>query len=126
MSGISQRHLPETADVLAPDGSEVRILEATERGSMAQFRIQPGQIAKAICHRTVDELWFVTAGRGRIWRKDAGSECVTELAPGLSLTIPCGTSFQFRCDGETALEIIGVTMPPWPGDGEALFVQGPW
>lgn len=126
MSGISQRHLPDNADVLAPDGSEVRILVATGRGSMAHFRLQPGQVAKAICHRTVDELWFVTAGCGRIWRKDQAGETVTGLVPGLSLTIPAGTSFQFRCDGEEALDIVGVTIPPWPGEDEAEFVQGPW
>ena len=126
MSGIGQRYLPDNADVLAPDGSEVRILVATGRGSMAHFRLQPGQVAKAIRHRTVDELWFVTAGCGRIWRKDQAGETVTGLVPGLSLTNPAGTSFQFRCDGDEALDIVGVTMPPWPGEDEAEFVQAPW
>lgn len=126
MSGITQRQLPGKADVLAPDGSEVRILVATGKGSMAHFRLAPGQLAKAIRHRTVDELWFVTAGRGRLWRKNEADESETALVPGLSLTIPAGTSFQFRCDGDEALDIVGVTMPPWPGEDEAVFVQGPW
>lgn len=93
---------------------------------MAHFRLAPGQVAKAIVHRTVDELWFVVAGSGRIWRKTDGAETIISLLPGLSLTIPAGTSFQFRCDGDAPLDVVGVTMPPWPGEDEAVFVAGPW
>jgi mannose-6-phosphate isomerase-like protein (cupin superfamily) len=42
------------------------------------------------------------------------------------LTIPTGTHFQFRCDGTAPLEAVAVTMPPWPGAGEADAVAGPW
>ena len=126
MSGAGERQLPGAPDVTAPDGSEVRILVSVPRGSMAHFRLQPGQVAQAIVHRSVDELWYVTSGQGRIWRKAADTETVTELVPGLSLTIPVGTSFQFRCDGTEPLDIVGVTMPPWPGADEAVFVKGRW
>ena len=83
-------------------------------------------IAKAVTHRTVEEIWCVTRGRGRIWRKAAEREEVTELAAGTSITIPTGTHFQFRNDGGEPLEVVGVTMPPWPGDGEAFIVEGKW
>ncbi|MBL8791619.1 MAG: cupin domain-containing protein [Rhizobiales bacterium] len=126
MSAAGEKPLPETPDVLAPDGSEVRILVSTARGSMAHFRLQPGQVAQAIVHRSVDEVWYVTSGRGRIWRKSGDTESITELFPGLSLTIPVGTFFQFRCDGTEPLDIVGVTMPPWPGADEAIFVKGRW
>lgn len=126
MIAPGDRKLPDTPDVIAPDGSEVRLLSATVRGSMAQFRLAPGQVSKAIVHHTVDEVWYVSAGRGRIWRKSGSHEMITQLEPGLSLNIPVGTAFQFRCDGDTSLDIIGVTMPPWPGDGEAQFVDGVW
>ena len=110
----------------APDGSEVRILLGLPRGGMAQFRLLPGQVSRAVCHRTVEEIWYVTEGRGRIWRKAEGREEVTELHPGLCLTIPLGTQFQFRAEAESALAVIGVTMPPWPGEDEAYPVEGPW
>lgn len=113
-------------DAIAPDGSEVRLLSATARGSMAAFRLMPGAVAKAVEHRTVEEIWYVVAGTGRIWRKSDDREEVTELAPGLSLTIPTGTRFQFRCDGDIPLDIVAVTMPPWPGSEEALFIDGKW
>lgn len=126
MSAAGEKPLPETPDVLAPDGSEVRILVSTARGSMAHFRLQPGQVAQAIVHRSVDEIWYVASGRGCIWRKSGDTESITELFPGLSLTIPVGTFFQFRCDGTEPLDIVGVTMPPWPGADEAIFVKGRW
>ncbi len=122
----SEKQLSNLRDVTAPDGSEVRFLVAGRRGSMAHFRLQPGQIALAIFHRSVDELWFVMAGNGRIWRKGPMGETVTNLVPGLSLAIPVATSFQFRCDGEEPLDIVGVTMPPWPGEDEAVVVDGIW
>jgi mannose-6-phosphate isomerase-like protein (cupin superfamily) len=93
---------------------------------MAHFRLPPGTIAKAVAHRTVAELWYVIAGQGRIWRKLGEEESVLELLAGQSLSLPVGTHFQFRCDGDQPLDIVGVTMPPWPGEGEAVFVEGVW
>jgi mannose-6-phosphate isomerase-like protein (cupin superfamily) len=113
-------------DTIAPDGAEVRILCATERGSTAIFTLEPGMVSRAVVHRTVEEIWYVTAGIGRMWRKLDADEEVCELAAGASLTIPVGTHFQFRCDGEEPLEIVAVTMPPWPGDGEACAVAPKW
>src|SRR5580704_7111133 len=77
--------------VTAPDGAEVRVLCATERGSMIRFTLQPGAISKAVAHRTVEEIWYVVSGAGRLWRKLGDQEEITDLAPGLSLTIPPGT-----------------------------------
>lgn len=125
-TGFDARRVGERPDAVAPDGSQVRLLCAGSCGSMAAFRLLPGAVAKAVAHRSVEEIWYVVAGYGRIWRSAAGSEEITELTPGLSLTIPTGTRFQFRCDGERPLDIVPVTMPPWPGDREAYLVEGPW
>jgi mannose-6-phosphate isomerase-like protein (cupin superfamily) len=113
-------------DVIAPDGSEVRLLCAVPRGSMAAFTLKPGAVSKAVVHRTVEELWFIASGRGRMWRRSTDGEDVVELAAGVSVSIPVGTWFQFRCDGDEPLVAVGVTMPPWPGGDEAMFVDGPW
>jgi mannose-6-phosphate isomerase-like protein (cupin superfamily) len=111
---------------MAPDGSEVRILLSLAGGSLAHFRLAAGQVARAVSHRTVEEIWFVTAGSGDIWRSQNGHEQVVGLAPGVSVTIPRGTAFQFRAAPHAALEIVSITMPPWPGDDEAVLVDGPW
>jgi len=48
------------------------------------------------------------------------------LRPGTALTIPVGTAFQFRNTGFEPLAAVGVTMPPWPGEDEAMEVAGAW
>ncbi|OIW32906.1 hypothetical protein CONLIGDRAFT_676727 [Coniochaeta ligniaria NRRL 30616] len=122
--------LPTKADVIAPDGSEVRILAKTDRASMANFRLAAGQVTIGVVHRTVDEVWMVTGGEGSIWRcpdgrPDLGSE--DKLVPGVSIPIPVGTHFQFRAAEGTFLDILGVTVPPWPGEDEAIVSDvAPW
>ena len=123
---FATRLIAETPDTVAPDGSEVRLLCASPRGSMAAFQLAPGAVSKAVAHRTVEEIWYFTAGRGRLWRKLGEREAITEVAPGVSITIPTGTHFQFRCDGGEPLEAVAVTMPPWPGAHEAYAVPGIW
>lgn len=121
------RQISIAPDAVAPDGSAVRVLCATAGASTARFTLAPGMVARPVVHRTVDEIWYVCAGTGRIWRShadDAGE--VINLDPGLSLTIPRGTRFQFRCDGAHPLHILAVTLPPWPGEGEAQPVSGKW
>jgi mannose-6-phosphate isomerase-like protein (cupin superfamily) len=112
--------------VTAPDGSAVRLLAGLAGGGMAQFRLEAGQVAAAVIHRTVEEIWFVTEGRGAIWRRQGDREEVTALQAGLCLTIPVGTAFQFRAAADEGVSIVAVTMPPWPGADEAVPVAGVW
>lgn len=126
MPDFATRVLPERATVIAPDGSEVRVLLSLSCGSMAHFQLAAGAVSKAVVHRTVEEIWYVLAGRGQMWRKQGEQQDVTELAPGLCLTIPQGTCFQFRAAPDTTLSAVAVTMPPWPGDDEAQTVVGYW
>ncbi|WP_439550360.1 cupin domain-containing protein [Falsiroseomonas sp.] len=120
------RALPEAPDVLAPDGAEVRLLVRAAGGTMAHFKLNPGEVSMAVTHRTVEELWYVVAGRGEMWRRDATREEVTPLVPGISISIPLGTEFQFRAAADQAFEAVAITMPPWPGPDEAVHVEGRW
>src|SRR5260370_31738796 len=88
-----------TPDVIATDGCEVRVLCATSRGGMALFTLGRGMVARAVAHRTIEEVWVVIRGSGRMWRKAGVREEVTELAAGVSVSIPPGAHFQLRCDG---------------------------
>ena len=116
----------EAPDVIAPDGSEVRVMSSLVRGALAVFSLPPGAVSEPVAHRTVEELWYVISGHGRMWRKLDGQEETVELVVGLSLSIPTGTHFQFRCDGTEPLKVLGATMPPWPGADEAYKVDGKW
>jgi mannose-6-phosphate isomerase-like protein (cupin superfamily) len=120
------KRLPARPDVVAPDGSDVRILPGLAGGTMAHFELAPGETSIAVVHRTVEEIWFFVGGRGEMWRAHEEREEVVEVEPGISLTIPVGTRFQFRALGSAPLAAVGVTMPPWPGPDEALTVDGRW
>jgi mannose-6-phosphate isomerase-like protein (cupin superfamily) len=125
-SDFDTRHIADTPDAIAPDGAEVRLLCSLPGGSMAAFRLVPNAVSKAVAHRRVEEIWYFTAGYGRMWRKLGNREEITEVAPGVSITLPTGTQFQFRSDGSEPLEAVAVTMPPWPGADEAFVVPGRW
>jgi len=126
MAAFEIKRLPATRDAVAPDGSDVRVLLQLTGGSMAHFELAPRQTSTAVTHQTVEEIWFVLAGRGEMWRRQGKREAIVTLEAGVCLTIPRGTHFQFRTLGDAPLAAVGVTMPPWPGDGEAVVVAGPW
>ena len=119
--------LAEAAQVTAPDGSAVRPLCGLPRvASFAHFELAAGQVSQAVSHATVQEIWYVVAGQGQMWRDDGSVESVVDLVPGVCLTIPLGTSFQFRA-GAGGLRVVAVTVPPWPDSpAEARQERGPW
>ena len=118
--------LPTDFDVLAPDGAEVRILLARSGGSMAHFRLPAGQVSRAVRHRTVEEIWYVLAGTGEMWRGAGCDQSFATLDAGVCLTIPVGVAFQFRATGDAPLDAVAITVPPWPGPDEAEPAEGPW
>jgi mannose-6-phosphate isomerase-like protein (cupin superfamily) len=119
---FTEKLLPVAADAVAPDGSDVRVLLSLKAGGMAHFELRPGTVSTAVTHRTVEEIWYVLSGLGEMWRQQG----ITPHRAGTCLTIPLGTHFQFRAHGYAPLSIVGVTMPPWPGEGEAVMVKGEW
>ncbi len=126
MPPFTTRRLPATPDAVAPDGSDVRVLLRLADGSMAHFQLAPGQTSNAVAHHTLEEIWYFLSGRGEMWRKQGDQEEVVAVEPGVCLTIPAGTHFQFRSFGPEPLAAVGVTMPPWPGEGASYDVAGKW
>ena len=126
MTPFDTKQLPAERSAVAPDGSDVRILLGLNGGGMAHFELPPNQISKAVTHRTVDEIWYFVGGSGQMWRRQDRESNIVDVFPGACLTIPLGTHFQFRSFGDEPLAAIGVTMPPWPGEGEAVLVPGEW
>ena len=113
-------------DATAPDGTAVRLLAALKGGSFAHFELPAGAVSQAVMHRTVEEIWYVVAGRALLWRRAGSQESIETMSPGVAVTIPLGTAFQFRADGASPFAFVAVTMPPWPGMDEAVAVDGPW
>ena len=126
MTQVLTRKLALDADVIAPDGCEVRLLVQTPGGSMAHFTLGPGQVARAVAHRTVEEVWYFLSGHGRMWRRLGEQQDTVEVTAGVAVSIPLGTHFQLRNDADEPLAAVAVTMPPWPGEDEAYLVEGKW
>lgn len=125
MVGFQTTRLPEEFE-LAPDGSEVRPLLKLSGGSFAHCTLSSRCTSVAVNHETVDEIWFFISGRGEMWRRQGDREEVVEVGPGVCLTIPRGTRFQFRNTGGKPLCSLIATLPPWPGSHEAMRVEGRW
>lgn len=120
------KRISREPDAIAPDGSEVRILCQVPGGSMAHFMLPSEAVSRAVAHRTVAEVWYFISGHGLMWRRIGEHEEIVEIGSGVSVNIPLGTHFQFRSDTRKPLSAVAVTMPPWPGEGEAYAVEGPW
>jgi mannose-6-phosphate isomerase-like protein (cupin superfamily) len=123
---FSTTQLAESYDAIAPDGSEIRLLGRVRGGSMAHGALAPGLVSGAVKHQTVEEIWYVLGGRAELWRRLGAHESVVEIGEGVAITIPVGASFQFRTTSEEPFQFIMCTMPPWPGDDEAVQIEGPW
>ena len=117
------------ADTVAPDGSEIRLL-LDERhkaggGSMVEAALPPGRVSRPVYHRTVAEMWYILEGYGQVWRcppeVDPAEVEPMAVQPGDALTIPVGWRFQFSAAADSAagLRFLCITIPPWPGAGEA-------
>ena len=123
---MQTRSIPLAPEGRSPAGAEIRFLVDGETGNMIHSTVLPGQVNRATVHATVSEFWHVLSGRGQIWRREGDHEETTALMSGVSIDIPVGTAFQYRCDGVDPLQFLCVSMPRWPGAQEATVIDGPW
>jgi mannose-6-phosphate isomerase-like protein (cupin superfamily) len=123
---MQTRHLPNDYDCLAPDGSEIRLLVEGPLGSSVHCKLPAGGLSLAVAHHHVEEIWYFIEGHGEVWRQNDETEEAVKVQPGVSLTIPAGTHFQFRNTGKGPLCFLITTMPPWPGEKEARRVEDHW
>ena len=116
-------------DATAPDGSEIRLLSdrrhGAERASLCEVTLPAGKVSRPVWHRTVEEIWYVLSGHGRVWRRPGGehleAEQIVDVGPGDSLVIPTGWRFQFSAGTGEELRFLCYTSPPWPGPEEAVL-----
>ena len=118
--------LPEKPDAKSPAGADIRFLMDGPTGNMIHSTVPPHQVNKATVHVTVSEFWYVLEGQGEIWRDDGVESSVTSLVPGTAIDIPVGTKFQYRNVSDVEFKFICISMPPWPGDSEATYIEGKW
>jgi mannose-6-phosphate isomerase-like protein (cupin superfamily) len=111
----------------SPLGAHIRFIMDGTHGNMIHSTVPVGMVGRACHFRTIDEYWFVLSGEGEVWRRSLdGIENFTRLVPGVTIDIPLGTTFQYRCSGDVPLVFTCTAMPSWPGDDEAVITDGPW
>lgn len=96
------------------DGSQVRELMHPRRHgnaaqSLAEARVAPGTRTRLHRHRTSEELYHVTAGRGRMTLGDASFA----IGPGDTVAIPPGTAHRVENPGTETLVILCCCSPPY-------------
>jgi mannose-6-phosphate isomerase-like protein (cupin superfamily) len=120
-----------TPNIIAPDGSEIRFLVDASQGvtksTLVEVTLAPGEVTRPVRHQTVEEIWYVLEGAGKVWR--CPPDAVPENSPsvtvsiGDALVIPTGWSFQFSANTGNSLRFLCHTTPPWPGENEAVPVK---
>ncbi len=114
--------------VTAPDGSQVRFLadprQDAVKSSLVEVTLAPGAVTRPIWHRTVEEIWYVLEGAGKVWRCHPNADPETapsiDVAPGDVLVIQTSWRFQFSAGADGPLRFLCHTTPPWPRKDEAV------
>lgn len=104
------------------DHSEIReLMHPAQHGntnqSLAEATVAPGQTTALHRHRRSEELYHITAGRGRM---TLGVESF-EVNPGDTVCIPPGTAHCIANTGETPLRILCCCAPAYAHDDTELL-----
>jgi mannose-6-phosphate isomerase-like protein (cupin superfamily) len=107
------------------DGSRIRELAgpswtAARNQSLAEATVPPGGATVQHLHRTSEEIYYFTAGRGRMRLGDDESE----VGAGDCVVIPPGTPHKLWADDDAALVLLCACSPPY-SDGDTELIEDP-
>ena len=113
--------LEERAAFITLDGSEIRELAGVPTGnagnlSLAQATVPPGARTEAHYHRTIEEIYLFTAGRGRMTL--GGEE--DEVRAGDCVVIAPGVEHDLLNDGPEPLVLLCCCSPPYSNEDTVL------
>ena len=106
------RPFPDIPDARSPAGTEIRYLMERATANGVHSTVPSGRVDRATIHATVSEFWRAFSGPGENRRRDERGEEVAVLEPAVSIDIPVGTAFQYRCTGVELLRFLCLAMPP--------------
>ena len=107
---MNRAHLAEVEPFTTLDGSSIRELAHTEEQSLAEVTVAPDGETGAHYHRTTEELYFFTAGSGRM---KFGEE-VVDVAGGDCVTIPPGVEHKlWNTSHSEPLVLLCCCSPPY-------------
>jgi mannose-6-phosphate isomerase-like protein (cupin superfamily) len=114
-------NLQSVVPFVTKDGSEIRELAGTPTGnsvnqSLAEATVAAGGETEEHYHRESEEIYFFTAGRGRL-RLDAEER---EVEPGDTVVIPPGTRHKLWNTGTEPLKLLCCCSPPYSDDDTVI------
>lgn len=117
----SVTHYAQVPAYRTKDGSEIRELmhprkHGVRRQSLAEARVPPGGSTVMHRHLQSEEIYHVTAGRGRM---TLGAE-VFDIAPGDTIAIPARTDHCLENTGTVDLQVLCACTPPYDHDDTLL------
>jgi mannose-6-phosphate isomerase-like protein (cupin superfamily) len=108
------RKLDEVKAFITKDGSEIRELLAYRNShirqqSLAEARLAPGASTQAHYHIHSEEIYYITAGSGRL--RIQGEE--RDVHPGDAIAIPPGQKHQLWNTGPEVLRLLCCCAPAY-------------
>ena len=91
------------------DGSTIRELHHTERQSLAEATLEPGQATQRHYHAASEEIYVVVKGSGSL---EVDGE-TRRVRPGDAVLIPPGAWHTLENDGTSELAILCCCSPPY-------------
>ena len=106
---------------ITKDGSEIRELLAHRNSiirhqSLAEARLAVGHHTREHYHRKTEEIYYITAGHGRM-RIDNE---IREVGPGDAIAIPPGAKHQLWNTGQETLRLLCCCAPPYEHDDTVI------
>jgi mannose-6-phosphate isomerase-like protein (cupin superfamily) len=116
---------PAEADYISPGGaSKIRQLIQRAEGQITHATCPAGSVSTPAIVAPPDEVYYVLAGGGWLWRRHDEHEGVSRLSPGRWATIPAGSAFQFRSDVGCDLVVLVLVVPQWKPEHYRTFDVG--
>jgi mannose-6-phosphate isomerase-like protein (cupin superfamily) len=111
---VDIRNLAEVPAFTTVDGSEIRELLAHRNSglrnqSLAEARLQPAQRTTRHYHPRAEEIYYITAGLGKMQIDDE----ITEVRPGDAIAIPPGAVHQITNIGSEVLSFLCCCAPAY-------------
>ena len=114
-------NLQSAVPFVTKDGSEIREVAGiptgnAEKQSLAEATVPPGGETDEHYHRVTEEVYFFTAGHGRLRLGDEESD----VSVGDTVVIPPGTRHKLWNTGSEPLKLLCCCAPPYSHDDTML------
>lgn len=115
------RNLAEVPAFTTKDGSEIRELLAhrnscIRKQSLAEARLEPGRSTQEHYHRVTEEIYYITAGQGRM--RIEGE--MREVRVGDAIAIPAGLKHKIWNTGTDVLRLLCCCAPAYEHEDTVL------